>query len=633
MRKITILHSNKGGSNLFIFIAHSHIIFKMVKRVSDSYKNNIFYITIGPLIKIFEAFFDLLIPLFMKAIIDLSQYQDVELISNKLTYWLAKFIRLFPSINQNQALSDALVGGIIIFLMGIVGFFVTMIAQYIAAKTAVKVGTEVRDSLFDKILHLSKRQIDDIGISRLITSLNSDTYQVQQGVLIYIRLIARAPFILIGALVISYILDWRIGLAFTAIVPLLLLIIFIVLHKAEKNYVGIQKDLDDLSLKSADTIEGSRVIRAFEKEKSENNEFIKKSEKYQKSAIRVNKINALINPLAFAVTSIVLIIIMFLIKDNLINGSEAYKTVIASTLIAEMSYLSQIFFTVVQLTGVLLDITKAGVSRKRIDEILSVDNEIVSGLENVKNDNEEIIKYDHVYFSYDKKEKNYTLKDIDFVIKKGETIGIIGGTGSGKSTIVNLLERFYDVSKGNIYYQGQNIKDLNLEIYRQELAFVNQKASLFQGTIRDLFLMAKIETSDLEIIDALKKAQAYDFVLEKGGLETQIEENGVNFSGGQRQRLSIARALIRNSKVLILDDSTSALDLLTDKKIRNELAKLKDVTKIIISQRVASINDADKILVIDKGEIVERGNHQYLMKHSSIYKEIYETQIRKDEHE
>lgn len=602
----------------------------MIRKVSDSYKNNIFHIIFGPLLKLFEAVFDLLIPLFMKAVIDLNQYGDVELISNKLTYALAKFIRLLPSFNLKQETSDAIIGGIIILVMGVIGFVITMLAQYIAARTAAKIGTEVRDSLFDKILHLSRRQKEKLGgTSHLVTTLNSDSYAVERGVQIFIRLTARAPFIIIGSLIFSFVLDWRIGLAFTAIVPMLLAVIFIVLHKAEKNYVGIQKKLDSISKTSSDTIEGARVVRAFDKQEEANEKFLAESGDYQRAAKHVNKINALINPLTFAITAIVLIVIMFIIKPTMINGDEAEKTLLASTMIAEMAYLAQIFFTTVQLTGVLLDITKAGVSRKRIDEVLLIEDDIVSGEEKLEDNSLELLKYEHVYFAFGDNKEKYTLKDIDFSIDKGETLGIIGGTGSGKSMIINLLERFYDVSKGAIYFKGKNIRNIDLLDLRSSISLVNQKSSLFKGDIRNHFLMAKPTATDEEMITALKKAEAYDFVMEKGGLNASIEESGSNFSGGQRQRLCIARALLRESDLLILDDSTSALDLLTDKKIRQEIAKLKDTSKIIISQRVATISDADLILVMDHGEVVAKGTHNELLKTSPIYKEIYETQIRK----
>lgn len=606
----------------------------MINKVNESYKRNWISLTLGPLIKLIEAIFDLLIPLFMKAVIDLNQYHDVELIENKLTYNLAKIIRLFPSFNENQSLSDALIGGIIILVMGILGFLVTMLAQYIAARTAVKVGVEVRDSLFNKIIHLSKRQKDNLGTNKLQTTLNSDTYQIQQGVLIFIRLIARAPFIIIGSLIISFILDWRIGLAFTSIVPLILLVIFLTLNKAEKNYVGIQQNLDDISKINSDTIEGARVIRAFKSENREEDKFKKSSAKYYKSSVKVNRINALINPLTFAITSIVLIVILFILKPILIDGDDAQKVVIASTMIAEMAYLSQIFFTTVQLTSVLLDLTKAGVSRKRIDEILTLKEEIINGDETINEGKSSIfLKYNHVYFSYVTNAETYVLKDIDFEINEGETLGIIGGTGTGKSTIINLLERFYDVSKGEIIYKDKDIKSYDISSLRNEFGLVNQKATLFKGSIRSNFLMSKIDASEEEMVEALKKAQAYDFVFEKGGLDIDVKEGGVNFSGGQRQRLSIARTLIRNPKLLILDDSTSALDLLTEKKIRNELKKMENMSKIIISQRVSIVSDADLILVLDQGQIVGKGKHDDLLKSCSIYKEIFESQIRKGEHE
>ena len=603
----------------------------MIKRVSDSYRNNIIHITLSPLIKLIEAVFDLLIPLFMKTAIDLGQYHNVEDIPNQLTYGLAKFVRLFPPINENQALSDALIVGIIILIMGVIGYSLTMIAQYIAARTAVKVSTEVRDSLFTKIMSLSKKDKDRIGSSRLQTSLNSDTYQIQQAVLLFVRLIVRAPFILIGSLVFSYILDWRIGLAFTATVPLILLVIFIVLHKAEKNYVVIQQNLDDLSLKSNDTIEGARVIRAFKKEDEENKGFEDSSSSYQDKAIRVNKINALINPLTFAITAIVLIVILFILEPSLINGDQVEKTIISSTMIAEMAYLSQIFFVTVQITGALLDVTKGVVASKRVDEILAIENDIVSGTSLSDNNASYLhyISYNHVYFTYKDNSETYALKDIDFSINKGQTLGIIGGTGSGKSSIIHLLERFYDVSKGEIIYKDKSIKDYCLESLRNDIGLVNQKSSLFKGDIKSNLLMSNSLATSLEMDEALKEAQAYDFIYEKEGLDTLVEEGGVNFSGGQRQRLCIARALLRNPEILILDDSTSALDLLTDKNIRTTMSNKTNMTKIIVSQRVSTIMDADLILVLDQGEIVGKGNHTQLLNSCPIYKEIYESQIKK----
>ena len=598
----------------------------MIKKVSESYKHHILSIALGPFIKIIEAIFDLLIPLFMKAIIDLNQYGAPEDIPNKISSGVASFIRLFN--NSSNTISDALAGGFIILAMGIVGYGLTMISQYIAAVCSVAVGTEVRESLFQKLLQLSKKEREQVSNSKILTVINSDTYQLQHGVLYFVRLVVRAPFILIGALVMSFILDWRVGLAFTAIVPLILLVNYLVLRKSSKGYVEIQNDLDDLSNKTSETTDGARVVRASNQQERENSEFSVKTTSYQDKAIKVNRINSLINPLTFAITSIVLIIIILLLQDSLFGPNN---TQIASTIIAEMSYLSQIFFVVVQFSIVIVEIVKANVSRKRIDSILAIKPSIVNENKEYVIDNKApLIRFDHVSFSFTD-DTNYFLNDLDFQIRKGETFGVIGGTGSGKSTVINLIERFYDASKGDVLYKGVSLKDYDLNDLRNSIGLVNQKSSLFKGTIKSNFLMSNPNATDEDIVEALKQAQAYEFVSKyEDGINHEVNEGGLNFSGGQRQRLCIARALIRKPEILILDDSTSALDLLTDKRIRETIKSFKDMTKVIVSQRVSTIQHADYILVLEGGQVVGQGKHSDLLKNCPIYKEIYETQIRKE---
>ena len=596
----------------------------MINRVKDSYKNNIISITLGPTLKVVEAIFDLLIPLFMKAIIDLNQYADPSAIPNKISSSIASFIRLFnPS---GQSLNDALAGGFIILVMGIVGYIITMCTQYIAARCSVNIGTEIRSALYGQMLRLSKKERERIGNAKLLTVINSDTYQLQHGVLLFVRLVVRAPFMLLGALIMSFILDWRVGLAFLAIVPMIFLVNFLVLKESSKGYVAIQKDLDALSNKTSEVAEGARVVRASNQEEEENEEYASKTYDYQNKAIRVNKINSLINPLTFAITSIVLIIIILLLKDSLFSVEN---TLIASTIIAEMAYLSQIFFVVVQFSQTVTELVKAHVSSKRIDEILSVVPKIVDGGENNPKEYAPLIKFNHVSFAFN--EENYFLDDLNFEIRKGETFGIIGGTGSGKSTIINLIERFYDANQGEILFKGQAVKDYSLKELRNAIGLVNQKSSLFKGTIKSNYLMSKPDATDEEIINALKEAQAYEFVSKyEDGINHKVSEGGLNFSGGQRQRLCIGRALLRKPELLILDDATSALDLLTDKKVRETINSYQDMTKIIVSQRVATIQNANFILVLEGGKVVGLGRHEDLLKNCPIYQEIYETQIRKE---
>ena len=603
-----------------------------MKTVRDVYKKHIVAMLIGPFIKLIEAFFDLLIPLFMKAIIDLNQYGDPSLIPNKFSQTLGSFIRLFGTwIQDNQSLNDAIIGGVIILVMGVIGFAFTMVSQYLAARSAINVGTDIRELLYTKILSLTKKDREQFGNGRLMTSLNSDTYQIQQAVLFLVRLAVRCPAIILGSLIFSFILDWRIGLAFIALVPVLLIVIFLVLGQSSKKYTSIQESLDNISTKSSDDINGARVIRAFNRQNEETDSFSEVTTDYQKKSINVHKINSLINPFVFAATALITLLIVFFVRETLLNGTDAEKVVISSTIIAEMAYLAQIFFAVTQLPPVLLDVIKGGVSRRRIDQILSLTPSITSGKEvNDSFTEGEIISFKDVSFSYKESSNHYALNNLTFSLKKNGTLGVIGGTGSGKSTIINLIERFYDASKGEVLYKGINIKDYDLSSLRTEVGLINQKSRLFKGTIKSNFLMVNPNATEEQMTEALKQAEAYEFVNKyEDYLDHEVNEGGSNFSGGQRQRLCIARALIKKPEVLILDDSTSALDLLTDKKIREHLEKMNDVTKIIVSQRVATIQDADEIIVLDKGFVVGQGTHNELLKTCEIYKEICETQIKK----
>ena len=601
----------------------------MICKVSESYKHHILIIALGPFLKIIEAIFDLLIPLFMKAIIDLSQYSSPSDIPNVISSSLASFIRVVNPVGGD--ISDAITGGIIILVMGIVGYVITMVSQYLAAKASLNVGTEVRSSLYQKLLKLSKKEREEISTAKLMTIINSDTYQLQHGVLLFVRLVIRAPFILVGSLIISFILDWRVGLAFLAIVPMILLVNFLVLRKSSKGYLEIQSELDNISNQTSETVEGARVIRASNNQENEYSKFSNKTEAYQNKSIKVNRLNALVNPLTFAITSIVLIVIILLLRNDLFGPNNV---LVASTIIAEMSYLAQIFFVVVQLSMVIVEIVKANVSRKRIDSVLFIEPKIVN-ISNPKvgeiKDNEPVIKFDHVYFSFDESKNNYFLNDLDFEIRKGETFAIIGGTGSGKSTVINLIERFYDVSNGNILYKGVPLKEYDLSSLRKDIGLVNQKSSLFKGTIKSNYLMSNPNASDEDIISALKNAQAYEFVSKyDDSINHEVNEGATNFSGGQKQRLCIGRALVRNPELLILDDATSALDLLTDKRIRDYVSSVKDMTKVIVSQRVATVQNADYILVLEGGKVVGQGKHEELLKTCPIYLEIYQTQIRKE---
>lgn len=609
----------------------------MISSTRESYKRHLPALILGPMLKMIEAIFDLLIPLFMKAVIDMSTFNGVHALDNETNPFLigiSHFISLFGTwIPNNENLNYAIIGGTIILLMGVLGFSVTMITQYIAAKTAVACGTEVRDSLYEKILSLSKREREEVGNEKLLTILNADSYQVQQGVLIFIRLIVRAPFVILGALVISLILNWQIGLIFVCIVPLILFVIFYIMRKSSKEYLGIQNKLDDLSDRADDTLEGSKVIRAFNSQNYENKHFEKDTLDYQTKAIHVSKLNALVNPLTFAITSLATAFVLLFGGLPIVNG-DAGAIASSTTIITEVAYLSQIFVTLVQLTNVVMILTKANVSAKRVNSVLALQPKIKeekdAKTKSIEN-GEDLLTFDHVSLAY-KEGGNKALEDISFSLKKGSSLGIIGGTGSGKSTLLSLMERFLDPSEGRVLYKGIDLKEYSLSALRSELGLVPQKSVLFKGTIASNMRMADPKATEEEMIAALKDSLAYEFVSHyEDGLNHPVEESGHNYSGGQRQRLCIARALLKNPEMILLDDATSALDLLTDKKVRENLRDhYPQTTKVIVSQRVSTVSDCDLILVLEGGRLIGKGNHEELMQNCQAYKEIYQSQVKKE---
>ena len=605
-----------------------------MKVCKDSFKKHLFSFIFGPALKLIEAIFDLLIPLFMKAVIDLAKYGDVSLFPNNafISKSLANFIRLFPSFNfDNRIISDAIICFIIILSMGLVGFGITMITQCIAARTASEVGYDIRKMTFEKIMTFSKKNREQIKQSKLLTILNADTYQVQQGVLIFIRLIVRAPFIILGALIISFLLSIECGFVFLSIIPLVLFIVLFIMKKSSKGYLSIQSKLDDISLKTSDTIEGIKVIKAFNKQEKENNAFIEKSNAYKNKSLKVSKINALINPLTFALVSIATISIVLFGGNSILAPASSESVLYATTIITLISYLAQIFFTLVQMSNVVLILTKANVAKSRIDDVLNIVPSTEINIENIIPEikEESLLKFDNVNLRFEE-DGNNALKNISFALKKGESLGIIGGTGSGKTSLINLIERFFNPSEGEIYFDGKNIKTMDLSYLRSKISLVSQKPMFLKGSVAYNIALSN-QFDKQKVIDVLEKAQAKEFVDKfDDNIFHIINEGGTNLSGGQRQRINIARGLYKDSELLILDDATSALDLLTDKKVRDNIFAIKDLTKIIVSQRVATVKDCDNIIVLDKGEIINYGNHEQLLITSSIYKEIYESQIKKE---
>lgn len=575
-----------------------------MEKTWDSIKKYKKEFILGPIFKIVEVVFELMIPFLMKYMINTG----------------------IPSFENNEGVGKILYPGLIIIAFCIFGFLSTLVCQYFASVASQGFGTDLRNRIFLKVNSLSLKDIDNFGRGNLINLITNDTTRVQTGIAMLIRLAIRAPVLVIGSLVCSFIIDYRVGLMFLILIPIISLILAIILTKNSKNYLRVQQRLDDISNYSNDSLKGSRVIRAFNKENTIINQYKNKTEKYFNETKKANLVAALINPLTFLVVNVGIMLVIYFggnltINNELTNGD----------LVALISYLNQILMALIVVSNLVIIFTKAFSSQKRIDQLLQSETSIVnySKYKDISlNYGDEFINFENVSFKYED-DGNEVISNINFKINKGEKIGIIGGTGSGKTTLIKLIERFYDVTSGELLYKGHDIKDYDLDKLHQEISLVNQRSVLFNGTIKSNILIGKKDATDEEIINALKNSEAYKFVKEYSDfIDHEVYENGKNFSGGQKQRLSLARALIKDSELLILDDSTSALDYLTDKNVRENINKMKDLTVIFISQRTSSIQHCDKIIVVDNGKIDAIGTHEELLNTSLIYKEIYDSQVK-----
>lgn len=575
-----------------------------MEKTWDSIKKYKKEFILGPIFKIVEVVFELMIPFLMKYMINTG----------------------IPSFQNNEGVGKILYPGLIIIAFCIFGFLSTLVCQYFASVASQGFGTDLRNRIFLKVNSLSLKDIDNFGRGNLINLITNDTTRVQTGIAMLIRLAIRAPVLVIGSLVCSFIIDYRVGLMFLILIPIISLILAIILTKNSKNYLKVQQRLDDISNYSNDSLKGSRVIRAFNKENTIINQYKNKTEKYFNETKKANLVAALINPLTFLVVNVGIMLVIYFggnltINNELTNGD----------LVALISYLNQILMALIVVSNLVIIFTKAFSSQKRIDQLLQSETSIVnySKYKDISlNYGDEFINFENVSFKYED-DGNEVISNINFKINKGEKIGIIGGTGSGKTTLIKLIERFYDVTSGELLYKGHNIKDYDLDKLHQEISLVNQRSVLFNGTIKSNILIGKKDATNEEIINALKSSEAYKFVKEYSDfIDHEVYENGKNFSGGQKQRLSLARALIKDSELLILDDSTSALDYLTDKNVRENINKMKDLTVIFISQRTSSIQHCDKIIVVDNGKIDAIGTHEELLNTSLIYKEIYDSQVK-----
>lgn len=552
---------------------------------------------VGSGAKLFEAILELLLPLFMGKIIDIGiKNGDIPYV------WKTAVLML----------------GIIS-----VGLASASLCQYYASYTCQNLGNDLRKELMRKISTLSYADIDKFGNATLINRVTNDVNQVVQAVAMLIRLVSRAPFLCIGALVMSIYINPKLSLIFAVLIPIFILIVAIIMKRTIPLYKDTQGKLDNLGSVLRENLSGVRVIRAFARHKNEKKRMDDATEELSKAYIRVTNLSALMNPITSLVMNMGIIIIFYLGAINVNKG-----TLSQGDIVVLINYITQVLLALIIVANLVVLFTKAAASSARINEILECEPSIIDGeIDTTEDNTDNSIVFDNVSFKYNEED---TLSNISFTIKKGEVFGIVGTTGSGKSTIANLICRFYDATRGDVLFRGVNVKELSQGYLHKEIGIVPQKSVLFSGTIADNIRWGKEDATDEEVIEALKAAEAYDFVSNmENGINSMIYEGGKNFSGGQKQRLTIARALVKKPPVIIMDDSLSALDYATDKKLRNSLKEtLKDSTIIIISQRISSIVSSDKILVLDDGKVMGLGTHEELLNNCETYKEIYMSQSK-----
>ena len=554
---------------------------------------------LAPLFKMLEAFFELMVPLVMAAMIDNG-------IANGDTPYIVKM-------------------GLVLVLLAAVGLASSVTAQYFSARAAVGFATKLRNALFSHIQGLSYTELDTIGTNTLITRMTSDVNQLQGGVNMTLRLLLRSPFIVFGAMIMAFTVDVKSALIFVVTIPLLSIVVFGIMIISMPLYKKVQSALDKILGRTRENLTGARVIRAFCKEESETQQFEEENELLLNTQIFVGKISAAMNPVTYIIVNVALVVLLWTGAIRVDDGIITQGAVVAL-----VNYMSQILVELVKLANLIIQITKALACAKRVDAIFELQPSMENGTDTMQTvgSGENAITFDHVCLTYSGG-GDESLTDITFTAKRGETIGIIGGTGSGKTSVVNLIPRFYDATKGTVLINGKNIRDYDTDTLRNQIGIVPQKAVLFKGTIRENLLWGNESASNEELEEALAVSQAKEFVdTKEGRLEFKVAQGGKNLSGGQKQRLTIARAIVRKPQILILDDSASALDFATDAKLRQAIKDMKnDMTVIIVSQRTSSIQHADKIIVMDDGKVAGLGTHEELLAGNEIYQEIYYSQF------
>lgn len=559
-------------------------------------------VTIGPLCKLTEAIFELIVPLVMAKIIDVG-------IANGDTEYIWKH-------------------GLILVLLAVLGLSCALVCQYMASVASQGVGTALRRDLYAHINTLSYSELDKIGTPALVTRISNDVNQVQTAVAMLIRLVVRAPFLVIGATVMSFTISPRLSLIFLGAMVIIVGVMVPVMKATVKLFKKQQRSLDGISRITRENLTGVRVVRAFARQPHEKERFEETAEEYRKFAVKAGRINALLNPLIFIAVNVAYLLIVYFGAGFVDSGTEGMTQ---GNVIALVNYMTQISLALVVVANLVTIFTKAAASAARINEIFDMQSSIAGAESSPEQDpNAPAIEFDNVCFSYVGGENS--LDDISFALKRGETLGVIGGTGSGKTTLVNLLCRFYDCGSGSVKINGVNVKDYPTDELRRLIGIVPQKAELLSGSLCENMTLGRSDISDEQIQKALEVAQAKEFTDNlDGGLDAKILQGGKNFSGGQKQRLTIARAIAQSPEIVILDDSSSALDYATDAKLRHAIKELSGVTAVIVSQRANSIMHADKIIVLDDGRAVGIGTHAELLKSCEVYHEICATQYSEEE--
>ena len=557
---------------------------------------------LAPIFKMLEAVFELFVPLVIKGIID---------------YGIAAEDRAY-----------CLRMGLLLLLLAVIGLAMATTAQWFSAKAAAGFAAKIKQVLMEHIQKLSYTELDTIGTSTLITRMTSDVNQVQTGTNLVLRLFMRSPFIVFGSMIMAFTIDFKAAMIFVITIPLLSVVVFGIMLSSIPLYKKVQSQLDRVLGITRENLTGVRVIRAFNKEEEEISHFKAENEQFTRLQTFVGKISALMNPLTFVIVNSAILVLVWTGAWRVEGGILTQGAVVAL-----VNYMSQILVELIKLADLIINITKAVACGNRIQKVLEVEPSMENGSKECieeKRTPANAVDFNHVSLTYSGAGAP-SLTDIDLHVKTGQTIGIIGGTGSGKTSVVNLIPRFYDATQGNVLVFGKPVKEQDMESLRSQIAIVPQKAVLFAGTIRENMKWGKEDATDEEIMEALTIAQAAEVVQKKeGGLDAFVEQGGKNLSGGQRQRLTIARALVRKPRILILDDSASALDFATDAALRKAIREMKNApTVFIVSQRTSSIRFADQILVLDDGKSVGVGTHDELLTTCSVYKEIYDSQYKK----